>query len=501
MAVQSGTPSVPTNQQVNSSALPIVVKTPPPEGTLGAQLTYTLSPLVPEPVVTEAGNGDNGGAGAVTVFYTEDIPSGATIHLNLYIDVIGFNPASLTMADTKGNVFAYEGSVSDVGGDNYVIMSCLDCIAVTTADSITGNYPVNFFFFLEVLAITNVASIDPNVTAGSNTTGYTTGTPVQAGELFVGIFNANPSGWTLVGTSAGFLINPAANAVAVSGAGFNVGYIPGASSGAGPTQSQVIALKGQGGSGFPMSQICSLQIDNTQNDADLLVVHGAFSNSVNVIANSMAIIPTFSTAFSYSIKLTASGDDFTQPITVPVTFLNYPTNYGVYVEPPPSPGTVIPNPMPPTPTTQFSSAVGSSVVNEGLIPQADKDWSGGITLSGVGLSIGAHTFNFTLLPALTDQGYTFTSYQIALQAALLAGGTGTLTVSLGYSIGGTDIGSFPVGSIASAVSGSLANVTNYFVIVPDGKAVILTAVINVTSTGTASGTVSVAAQGIIRPMD
>ncbi len=82
-------------------------------------------------------------------------------------------------------------------------------------------------------------------------------------------------------------------------------------------------------SGLTLSQVCTLVIDNSQNNAPIAIVHGALNQQVLVPANTTTIVPTFSTKGYYFLSVGAILPP-TQNLVIPITLLNYPRQGGQF---------------------------------------------------------------------------------------------------------------------------------------------------------------------------
>jgi len=503
---------------------------------MGAQVNFTLQPSATSlNNLSYLGNYFSASSPTATIHPSANVSQGSTIVIFLNDSATGVPSAVPT--DTQSNVYKLVTSIDFLG--NLLAYICFDCNALTTGDTISFTdalAPAGLFMEAAFVLGGNALDATGNGTSSGSSIVVTSTIPTQAGDIFIAWgFDTNGDSltapnWDNLVPGVSYiqsLINPDATAETFTSTAANPPWglimvaIAGSSSAA--SVSETFLLNQQGGTGFAMSQICSLQIDNTQNDTDIIVTHGAFNNNVNVVANSMAIVPTYSSQFAYTVKV-SSSESFSETFTVPITFLNYPTNYGVFIEPQPTPATVIPNPLNTTgttavtsqpnptsftPTVQYSSGIGDTQANIAYPIQADFNATATATASGTHAA-GTYDFYATLLPAITgpNQGYIFTSFQINAAAlgasAGTVGGTVSATVSLGYSDGDSSIGSwtFACGASPSVFTGQVADVDNYYVFTTAGQPIIVSLALTLTSSSEGnilSGSATVAVQGITAP--
>lgn len=193
-------------------------------------------------------------------------------------------------------------------------------------------------------------------------------------------------------------------------------------------------------SGFPLSQIATLVIDNTQNPGAISVTHGITNSTVNVPAGQEYIIPTFSNSGAYVLsimQLTAP----TQTVQTVITFLNYvrQADFGTAQQ-----------------VTQGSSAIGSSTVNLISNYASDTNFNAAINFNASGP--GTYTAN---LPSFNKQGYAITMFTVAM-----VNYTATLPVITGFGNGVILYGKWVVPPTTSASTLIVAQVGGLSIIIP-----------------------------------
>lgn len=257
-----------------------------------------------------------------------------------------------------------------------------------------------------------------------------------------------------------------------------------------PTNSvQAFSYALNSASGFKLSQVVTLIIDNTQNPQSVSVIHGITGSTVQVPAGVEYIVPTFSNSGPYLLDI----QTLTPPTSVCqtiITFLNYDrlSEFGTSQN-----------------IIQGSSTIGSSFVNTYAQFGADTAFAADIVANEVVGNTGSLTLTGNM-PSFNKQGYAITMFTITCTNLGVSGVTGSPVFTNFEAQFGTNSNSTAFGQWAIPTTGTttgiLASVGNLSLQVPGSGYGVITLTTQWTPGSDniqLNGSIYVLAYGIILP--